>query len=774
MPANDLVSAPNARILPRLGRVVRTNNRILVLVPMLLYLAGSLHAVRDALPVEDAVMPPQIVAGSAISFSPDGNFVAYTVSRGHSASPQPIANGVPWFARAADIHIINLITKKDENITGGVGNNWQPVWSPQTNLLAFLSDRGSAGKVNLWLWDAVAKTLNLASSLEARYGDAEWTNDGRGIVFSVSIDSTPKSGSPKEKAEQADTPNVPGVRVYESTGKSVESATADPWNLDDYSAELVWSDVTSGKTHVIFRGKIGTYKLSPDGSRLAVSVAARFENPGSQQMLFDITVLALDSGERHVVLSGARLTSDGSGFSWSPDGRRLCVRVQNPRLENYTYEVADLTSGVQTVFEPTQPSSGREGTKPLWDQSGKTIYFTHNGELWRGDAAQGIATRIARIPGRQIVQLVVRQPDQLWLLRNERALVVTHDDEGKQDGVYEVNVTSGSSRKLLENEQCYGCALGGDAFVVSQNGQRIAFVSEDSAHSPELWTADPEFKGLWQLTHLNPQFDSRPMGAARLIDWLSDDGRRLHGALLLPSNYRPGERYPLVVYVYGGVSLSNHLDRFGLAGSGPFNMQLLATRGYAVLLPDAPQQVGAPLMDLAKTILPGVNRAIQLGIADPDRLAVMGHSYGGYTTLSLLVQTDRFKAAISIAGDSDLIGSYGEMDKNGSAYGVAWAEHGQGAMGGTLWEARERFIENSPIFYFDRIHTPLLIIHGSSDTAVASFLGDQIFVALRRLGKEAEYAKYDGEGHSPSQEWSYEHQIDLSYRIIRWLDSHLK
>jgi dipeptidyl aminopeptidase/acylaminoacyl peptidase len=95
-------------------------------------------------------------------------------------------------------------------------------------------------------------------------------------------------------------------------------------------------------------------------------------------------------------------------------------------------------------------------------------------------------------------------------------------------------------------------------------------------------------------------------------------------------------------------------------------------------------------------------------------------------------------------------------------------------MGGTLWEARERFIENSPIFYFDRIHTPLLIIHGSSDTAVASFLGDQIFVALRRLGKEAEYAKYDGEGHSPTQEWSYEHQIDLSYRMIRWLDSHLK
>ena len=87
---------------------------------------------------------------------------------------------------------------------------------------------------------------------------------------------------------------------------------------------------------------------------------------------------------------------------------------------------------------------------------------------------------------------------------------------------------------------------------------------------------------------------------------------------------------------------------------------------------------------------------------------------------------------------------------------------------------RERFIENSPFFYFDRIQTPLLIIQGSTDTAVAPFLGDQIFVALRRLGKEAEYAKYEGEGHSPAQEWSYEHQVDLSYRMIRWLDEHLK
>jgi dipeptidyl aminopeptidase/acylaminoacyl peptidase len=102
--------------------------------------------------------------------------------------------------------------------------------------------------------------------------------------------------------------------------------------------------------------------------------------------------------------------------------------------------------------------------------------------------------------------------------------------------------------------------------------------------------------------------------------------RSYTGALLLPSNYLKGNRYPLIVWVYGEDNLSDQLDHFGLADPGPFNLQMLATRGYEVLLPDAPQHLGTPMLDLAKTILPGVDKVISMGIADPDRLGVMGHS----------------------------------------------------------------------------------------------------------------------------------------------------
>ena len=140
--------------------------------------------------------------------------------------------------------------------------------------------------------------------------------------------------------------------------------------------------------------------------------------------------------------------------------------------------------------------------------------------------------------------------------------------------------------------------------------------------------------------------------------------------------------------------------------------------------------------------------------------------------LGLIVQTHRFRAAVDIDGPGDLIGHYGQMDPSGAAFATS-LEHGQDAMGGSVWEFRERYIENSPVFYLDRVDTPLLVVHGGSDTIVAPFLGDEIFVDLRRLGKEVEYARYEGEGHSPLY-WSYANQDDFCHRVIAWLGSHLQ
>lgn len=112
------------------------------------------------------------------------------------------------------------------------------------------------------------------------------------------------------------------------------------------------------------------------------------------------------------------------------------------------------------------------------------------------------------------------------------------------------------------------------------------------------------------------------------------------------------------------------------------------------------------------------------------------------------------------------------MDSEGAAFGTS-LERVFYALGGTPWEYRDRYIENSPVFYLERVETPLLIVQGENDTFVPPFLADEVFVGLRRLGREVEYAKYHNSGHDP-EVWSYENQLDLCNRMVSWFDAHLK
>jgi dipeptidyl aminopeptidase/acylaminoacyl peptidase len=195
--------------------------------------------------------------------------------------------------------------------------------------------------------------------------------------------------------------------------------------------------------------------------------------------------------------------------------------------------------------------------------------------------------------------------------------------------------------------------------------------------------------------------------------------------------------------------------------------------GYALLLADSDLEVGSPMVDLLKSVMPGIDKAVDLGVADPDRIGIIGHSYGGYGTLALIAQSSRFKAAVMRAGTGNLLSGYGHLLPDGTNPGITWSESGQGRMRGSPWEFRERYIENSPIFYLDRAAAPLLIVHGERDIAVPAFLADEVFTGLRRLGKPVTYLRYRDEGHWEGQ-WSYANQLDVLNRVIAWFDRHLK
>jgi dipeptidyl aminopeptidase/acylaminoacyl peptidase len=744
-----------------------------------------------ALSIEDALKARSFGQLLPISLTPDGKWLAYTVresERGRGADNEMSARtGIHGWNTGTDIWISNTGTGETRNLTGGKDDNFLPVWSPDGHYLAFLSDRDGSGQARLWIWDAKQNDLRRASDIDTRGNQVVWTADSRKVLVAtlpegLSVEEYVKRQTFRPESHEPTFAKAPGstVVLYQANrgpSENKEAQKSDPWNLDLSLVGLASVDVTTGKTEMLIKGqRIARFLPSPDGLTVAYTTPKRFEKPGSQQIIYDLAIINIATKEVRVLAADIRLGFTGE-FSWSPDGSQLTYRTFGMEEKANDCYVVDADGGsprnVTMLAQNQDPVHISQ--RALWDPGGEHVYFIKDGALWRASAKQSQATRVAQVPDRTIIQMISQSGNSLWVAdEGKSTIVLTDDDGGRQDGFYKVDLSSGASTKLLEKGQCYACGnlAEGQFAVVTMDGRNVTYFAEDAEHESDLWIADSSFKNPKRVTNLNPQFEKHKMGSARLIDWLSEDGERLRGILVLPSGYQVGKRYPLVVWVYGGVSLSENFNRFGLAYGGPFNLQLFATRGYAVLLPDAPQHLGTPMSDLAKTVLPGVNKVIEMGIVDPDRLGVAGHSYGGYSTMSLIVQTTRFKAAMEADSFADLIGFYGQMGDSGDAFGISLLEKGQGLMGGTPWEYRERYIENSPISYLDRIDTPLLIVHGSKD-GIASFLGDQIFVGLRRLGKEVEYAKYEGEGHSPVT-WTYSNQLDFCNRMIAWFGEHLK
>jgi dipeptidyl aminopeptidase/acylaminoacyl peptidase len=300
------------------------------------------------------------------------------------------------------------------------------------------------------------------------------------------------------------------------------------------------------------------------------------------------------------------------------------------------------------------------------------------------------------------------------------------------------------------------------------HGTLFPYVASDAFDPGNVWVTDARFAAARRISNENADLRNASLGHIRVITWHSRNGELLHGALLLPGNYRMGIRYPMMVVVYAGDMGSTFANTFGLWDTAYLDMQFLASRGYAVLYPDIPihPALHSPMQDVYDAVMPGVDRAISLGIADPQKLAVMGQSFGGYNTIGILTQTTRFKAAIATSpAPTELFEGYLASE----GMGMGYYELGQADMGCTPWECRDRYIANSPLLFLDRVTTPLLLEGGLNDHI--SFENQQIFSGLQRLGKEVELLEYADEQHELTDPANI---VDFWTRALKFLDTHLE
>jgi dipeptidyl aminopeptidase/acylaminoacyl peptidase len=305
-------------------------------------------------------------------------------------------------------------------------------------------------------------------------------------------------------------------------------------------------------------------------------------------------------------------------------------------------------------------------------------------------------------------------------------------------------------------------------FTDDENGLRI--LSSQASQSP-----------LTPIVKINEFVREIVHPKWRRFQYYSSDGELLNAWVILPLDYKEGTRYPTIVYGYPSFVYSDRRPRTRVSQTDWSDFSLLAAHGYAVLRVSVPLKSYGETQDvypeLSKGMLPAIDKAIELGIVDPDRIGLFGHSYAGYLVFSLVTQTRRFKVAVASSGLSDLVSLFGTFDA-GLRYNSdvhedlmrMWGVETIG-MGGPPWTNMKRYLLNSPVNFVDRVETPLLIIHGDFDYATQIQQSEEFFSGLYRQNKRSRFVRYFGEGHVVQRPANVR---DMWNQIFSWFDEFLK
>ena len=478
----------------------------------------------------------------------------------------------------------------------------------------------------------------------------------------------------------------------------------------------------------------------------------------------DLWLVDLRNGERTEILAGEQ-----GYFSWSPDGRY--VSWYNPVDTVYrAYDaerkrVHELTSNDLGVFYDElndQPNEPRPYGAAGWTEDDGAVLLYDRYDIWRVTPDGSRAERLTR--GRE-AGISYRYVD---LDREEEAirfpLLLTYQRDDNYYGGYAQLDADGSVTELAEGPYTY------DGFRKARAADRFLYTRESYAEFPDLRVTERLGTAGTRISRANPQQEDYDWGTAEEYRWIDHEGRELRGLLIKPANFDSTRQYPMLVNFYERSSEGLYRHRTPQPGRSSINYPHYASRGYLIFNPDVIYRVGYPGESAYNCVMSGISSLLQKGFVDKDRIGLQGHSWGGYQAAYLATKTDLFAAIESGAPVVNMFSAYGGI-RWGSGHSRQFQyERTQSRIGGTIWDYPLRYIENSPLFFTDKINTPILILHNDEDGAVPWYQGIEWFTALRRLGKPAWFLNYRGEPHWPVKA---PNRADFQTRMAQFFDYYL-
>jgi dipeptidyl aminopeptidase/acylaminoacyl peptidase len=453
----------------------------------------------------------------------------------------------------------------------------------------------------------------------------------------------------------------------------------------------------------------------------------------------------------------------------SPDGE-WALYVKDETLFSVSLEtgsVTDLSAGTGLDFIDREPGvTGERGAFGVggWTEDGKALLYTR-WDVWAVPLAGGKAESLTAGMGeREQIQFRMVRLDLESDWTDPRAsLLSAYGEWTKKSGYFRVRPGRDPEPLLFADEMVGGVTKARDT-------DRLAFTRQTFEQFPDWWVADGSLRTPKRVTDANPQITQFLWGSRVLVDYVDQRGNRLQATLTLPAGYEQGKRYPMIVFFYEKFSQRHHEFSQPVYDDRP-HMSTYASNGYLVLMPDIVYDVGYPGSSALDDVVSATKKVLELGYADPERIGLQGHSWGGYETSFILTQTDMFATIVTGAPLTNLMSMNNILYKQSGNINGPILQWSQGRMADQPWDDPERWRSQDPIQHVPDISTPFLILQGTADGAVDWNQGLELYTAARRLGKQVILLSYPDEPHHLAKE---PNQKDFQLRMKQWFDHWLK
>lgn len=591
-----------------------------------------------------------------------------------------------------------------------------------------------------------------------------WSEDGSAIFVGVAPwnDKAPK----KDKDADNETPTVDvwHPRDVDVMPKQKVGATRDrqrnllaAWALGTKAPVVLGHDYY--EQVVPLKAKNLAYAVSWSSSALDRSWG-RFGT--STISLVDTT-----TGERTKVVDRA----DDRFVRASPDGKYILFYVdgQFSTIDTARRTVTNVTKGIPTSFAD-RDSDSTDVQRPWfgvggWTTGDRSVLLYDKYDIWDVPANGSPATKLTDGTAEQIeYRYADLDPQEDAIDRGRPIYLEMTGTWSKKSGYARLAPGAAAPEKLVWLDKSVA------RLAKAKDADVYHYVVQSFEDSPDAFVGGADLKNGKQVTTTNAFQSKYAWGRAELVEFKSEKGQRLQGVLRYPAGYERGRKYPMIVYVYE--KRSDSLHQYSAPSEREYyNVSSFTSAGYFEFEPDIVFRPRDPGLSVVECVRPAVAAVVQMGVVDPKRVGMIGHSWGGFDTAFMATHTDTFAAAVAGAPITDLVSNYGSHHFSSGIAETDHIETGQQRMQVPLWEDLAAYTRNSAVFTVNTMTTPLLIEVGDADGTVYWHQGVELYNAARRAKKDVVLLVYGGEDHGLRRKANQE---DYHRRIMAWFGHYLK